>query len=101
MKPRYSRFGVPAGVLGKLLERASTSPPPSATQFAQDFRTAVIDYRFLQIEWERYHPPAEGQKTKAVALEALHAGDISKAWELYDALGRPPPPANLRVVAQP
>ena len=95
------QFKVPVGVINRLAQQLSRSSPPSAEQLAQEIRTAVIDYRFLQIEWERYHPPAEGQKTKAVALEALQAGDISKAWELYDALGRPPPPANLRVVAQP
>ena len=102
------QFKVPVGVINGLAQRFARSSPPAAEQLAQEIRTAVIDYRFLQIEWERYHPPAEGQKTKAAALEALQAGDISKAWELYDALGRPQhppspprPPANLRVVAQP
>ena len=69
------------------------NPPPAADQLAQELRTAVIDYRFLQIEWDRYHPPAEGQKTKSDALAALQAGDISKAWELYDGLRRPRAPA--------
>jgi hypothetical protein len=98
-----SQFGVPAGIIGKVAERASTNPPPDAAQLAQDLRTAVIDYRFLQGEWERYHPPAEGQQTKADALAALQTGDIGKAWELYDRLQRPsapPPPINPRIVAQ-
>lgn len=95
------QFKVPVGVINRLAQQLARSSPPTAEQLAQEIRTAVIDYRFLQIEWERYHPPAEGQKTKAAALEALQAGDISKAWKLYDALGRPPPPANLRVIAQP
>ena len=103
------QFRVPIGVIDKLAQRPAHSSPPAADQLAQEVRTAVIDYRFLQIEWERYHPPAAGQKTKVAALEALQAGDISKAWELYDGLGRPQapaiaapaPPANLRVVGQP
>ena len=103
------QFAVPVGVVDKLVQRVASSPPPGAGQFAQELRTAVVDYRFLQIEWKRYHPPTEGQKTKAVALAALQAGDISKAWELYDGLRKPQapsiaapaPPANLRVVAQP
>jgi hypothetical protein len=103
------QLSVPVGVINNLVRRLASSPSETADQLAQEIRAAVIDYRFLHIEWERYHPPAEGQKTKAAALEALQAGDITKAWELYDGLRRPPapaiaapaPPANLRVVAQP
>jgi len=102
------QFGVPVAVIDKLVQRVASSSTLTAGQFAEELRTAVVDYRFLQIEWKRYHPPAEGQKTKAAGLEALQAGDISKAWELYDglrrpqapAIGAPPPPANLRVVNQ-
>jgi hypothetical protein len=101
------QFGVPATVIAKLVQRASGNLAPGAAQFAQDLRTAVVDYRFLQGEWGRYHPPTEGQPAKADALQALQAGDIAKAWELYDSLGIPPapaiappqPPANLRIVA--
>ena len=32
----------------KVLDSATNSPPPDAAQLAQDLRTAVIDYRFLQ-----------------------------------------------------
>jgi len=95
------QFGVPAGVIGKAAELAVNNPPHDAAQLAQEIRTAVIDYRFLHGEWERYNPPPEGRKIKADALEALQAGDISKAWELYDGLQRPTPPGNLRIVAQP
>jgi hypothetical protein len=96
-------FGVPAGVIGRVAERAANNPPPNAEQLAQDIRTAVVDYRFLQGEWKRYNPPPEGQKTKADALQALQTGDISRAWELYDGLQKPaapPRPVTLRVVAQ-
>ena len=103
------QFGVPAEVIGKLLERAAINPPPNAAQLAQAIRTTVIDYRFLQGEWGRYTPPPEGRQVKTNALLALETGDLSKAWQLYDGLrkpqapsiGAPPPPTNLRVVAQP
>ncbi len=102
-----ARFGVPTAVIARLAQRAANSPPPSTAQIAQELRTAVIDYRFLRGEWDRYHPPAEGQQTKVNALEALQAGDLAKAWSLYDglakpaapAVARPAPPTNLRVVA--
>jgi hypothetical protein len=103
-----SQLGVPAGVIGKTLECASNNPAASTAQLAQDIRTAVIDYRFLQGEWGKYNPPPEGQKLKADALQALQAGDISKAWQLYDGLQKPQapgiappqPPANLRIISQ-
>jgi hypothetical protein len=98
-----SQFGVPAGVIGKVAERAATNEPPNAAQFVQDIRTAVIDYKFLQGEWDKYNPPAAGQKIRADALAALQTGDITKAWEMYDGLLRPAAPApatSLRIVAQ-
>lgn len=103
------QFGVPVGVINKVVQRGASSSPPDADQLAQELRTAVIDYRFLQREWDRYLPPAEGQKTKVAALEALQAGNISKAWEMYDGLRKPQapgiaapaPPANLRIVTPP
>ena len=102
------QFGVPVAVIDKLVRRVASGSTPTAGQFAQELRTAVVDYRFLQLEWKRYHPPAEGQKTKAAGLEALQAGDISKAWELYDGLRKPQAPAisapsaptGLRIVNQ-
>jgi hypothetical protein len=102
-----AQFKVPAGVIDKLVQRVSTRSQPTADQFARDLRTAVVDYRFLQQEWGRYNPPPESRKLKAEALEALRTGDLTKAWELYDGLRKPqapaiapPPPTNLRVVAQ-
>ena len=103
------QFSVPVGVIDKLVERVASNSPPAADQLAQELRTAVIDYKFLQIEWDRYHPPTEGQQTRSNALAALQAGDLANAWELYDGLARPGAPAitrpalptNLRVVSEP
>ena len=95
------QFRVPTALIIRLAQRVPATPPPDAAQFARELRTAVIDYRFLQGEWGRYHPGVEGQPTRAAALEALQAGDIPKAWALYDSLSRPQPPGNLRVVTVP
>jgi len=102
-------FRVPVAVVDKPVQRVAKNSPPTAEQLAQELRTAVIDYRFLHIEWDRYHPPTAGQQAKSEALAALQAGELARAWELYDGLSRPQPPAlarpapptNLRVVAGP
>ncbi len=103
------QFGVPTGVIARLAQRAAATPPPPASQFARDLRTAVVDYRFLQGEWRGYHPPPEGAQPKTDALAALQAGDLARAWALYDALAkpatpvvaRPAPPSSVRVIASP
>ncbi len=92
------QFRVPAGVIEKLLQRQSDNPQSTAVDVGRQLRTAVVDYRFLQAEWERYHPPMAGQQVKADALQALQAGDLAKAWELYDGLRKPPAPSNPRIV---
>src|ERR1035437_549267 len=95
------QFRIPTPVIDKIVERAANRSQPDAAQFVRDLRTAVVDYRFLQGEWQRYNPPAEGGMIKTNALQALQGGDLSKAWELYDGLPRPASPANLRVISAP
>ncbi len=100
------QLSVPVGVVDRVVQRVATNSLPSTDQLVQELHTAVVDYKFLQIEWERFHPPAEGQQIKSNALSALQDGDLAKAWELYDGLGRPEPPGiakpapptNLRIV---
>jgi hypothetical protein len=102
-------FSVPAGVVERVVQRAATNSLPSADHLVTELRTAVVDYRFLEGEWERFHPPAEGQQIRSNALSALQNGDIAKAWELYDGLSRPEPPVvakpapptNLRAIVGP
>lgn len=101
MEALAEQFGVPVGVIGKVVQRAGNRPEPDAVQLARDIRTAVVDYRFLQGEWKRYHPPAECLNIKTNAVQALQVGDLSKAWQLYDGLQRPAPPGNLRIIASP
>ena len=95
------QFRIPTPVIDKIVERAANRSQPDAAQLVRDLRTAVVDYRFLQGEWQRYNPPAEGGMIKTNALQALQDGDLSKAWELYDGLPRPASPANLRVISAP
>lgn len=97
-KALAGQFEVPVEVLDKALRRASTKTQSNAAQWAQELRTLVIDYKYLQDRWNRYRPPGGQEKLKANALEALQAGEIEKAWEMYDALPRPQPPGGLRVV---
>ena len=104
-----SQLGVPAGVIGTLLQRLASGAKPGADECVRELRRAVVDYRFLKQEWERYNPPAEGRANQQEALAALEAGDVTRAWQLYDglrrpqapALGAPAPPTNLRAVAGP
>lgn len=98
-KALAAQFEVPAGVIVKVLQSAAANQPLAAAEVAGKLRLAVIDYRFLQQEWNRYHPSQENQQAKAQALESLQAGDLAQAWALYDELPRPQPPANLRIVA--
>jgi hypothetical protein len=99
-------FAVPTAIIAKVIRAGSDQTAPTAAQLAKELRTAVVDYRFLRQEWGRYHPPAEVQQTKTDALAALQAGDLARAWALYDGLSRPgapvttpAPPANLRILA--
>jgi hypothetical protein len=99
------QFAVPTAVIAKVIQRVAANSELRATRLAQELRTAVVDYRFLHGEWDRYHPQQENQQTRTDALQALQAGDIAKAWVLYDNLGLPSapgsappaPPTNLHV----
>jgi len=93
-------LGIPVPVLNQALEQASSNPAFDADQAAQQFRTAVLDYKYLQDRWTRYHPPAgtEQLKAKTHALQILQDGQITKAWEMFMALPRPQPPSGFRVV---
>jgi hypothetical protein len=93
-------FGVPPAVIRHALEGARRQPGGDAEQLAQRFCTAAIDYQYLQDRWAAYHPPVGKENPKSEALLALQAGNISRAWELYQALPRPQPPGGLHIAAQ-
>ena len=92
------QFEVPVGVINKLFVRFSNPPPTDAAHAAQELRTTVIDYKYLQERLNKYHPPSGGEAVKTNALQALQVGDIDKAWEMYIAIPKPSAPTKLRIV---
>jgi hypothetical protein len=93
------QFAVPPELVRAVAQRLASPAGRDAAEFPGELRTAVIDYRFLLGEWDRYHPPAEGQAVKTEALQALQSGDVNRAWQLYDGLRRPQAPTALRLQA--
>jgi len=94
------QFGVPVGLVDRFLERLGHNAQWDAEQAAQELRTTVIDYKYLQDRWTHYRPLTENQELKTNALQVLQVGETVKAWEMYLALPRPKPPTGLRMVSQ-
>jgi hypothetical protein len=89
---------VPVAALNGLGQKLSADTHLKGKELADAFRNALIDYKFLEDRWNRFHPPGVGLEVKTRALNALSAGDIDRAWALFDGLARPRPPEGLRVV---
>ena len=92
------RLQVPVATLDRLVQNLSTNTHIKGQELADSFRKAVIDFRFLEDRWTRVHPPQIDLEIKTQALNALRAGDIDRAWALFECLPRPRPPQGLRVV---
>lgn len=92
------QFDVPVGVIDKTLDRLTNHTRLDAAQAAEEFRAAVIDYKYLEEKLARYVAPTGKEIIKTNALQALHIGEIDKGWETYLALPRPQPPSGLRIV---
>ena len=95
-------FQVPLPVVTKFIEGIATKPQTDAEIFAKDLRAAITDYRFLVHVWNEF-VSLEQDSPKREARQALAAGDVEKAWQLYPAPTanhpKPPPPQNLRIVS--
>jgi len=93
---------VPTSVVTKFIATSSTTPQTDAETFAKELRACVIDYRFLVHVWNEF-VSLEQDSPKKEAREALAAGDVEKAWQLYPtptgSHPKPPPPQNLRIVS--
>ena len=98
MKAMAEQFRVPATVISAFLKGVGKREHIGAERVAQELRITVIDYRYLNEQWNRYHPPPAQESIKAAALHALEAGDIEKAWEMFVALPRPKAPQGLSIV---
>jgi hypothetical protein len=87
---------VPMAMLTTFAHNFLTNATPG-NDCATQFRTAVIDYKYLREKWTQYRPPPGNEKLKTTALESLEAGEIDKVWEMFVSLPRPQPPGGLRV----
>jgi hypothetical protein len=92
------QFEVPVGVIDKILDRLTNNAVLDAGQAAEEFRAAMIDYKYLEERLARSVPTTGNEFIKTNALRALHLGEIGKGWETYLALPRPQPPSGLRSV---
>ena len=88
---------IPLGALKGMMQKLASSPGIKGMDLAESFRTAVIDYKFLENRWNQYHPTGTGLEVKKTWLKALDEGDLDHAWELFNSLPRPRPPQTLRV----
>jgi hypothetical protein len=91
-----NEFQVPLAVVDRLWERIFKNTSPNAEQVTNALRMTVLDYKYLQQRWTRYRPPKEKEGIKTDAFQALQAGDLDKAWELYLDLPKPPAPPGLK-----
>jgi hypothetical protein len=94
------QFAVAASVVDKFQANWTNNVSIDPAQVAGKLRVMMIDCKYLLEQWTQYLPPAGKEKVKADALEALRAGDIDKAWEMFLDLPRPAPPAGFGVVGQ-
>ena len=94
-------FAVPPPLITRFI-KGRYKPEWNADQVAKEFRACITDYKFLVHTWNEF-VSLEGDSPKKEARQALQAGDVAKAWQLYpvDRGGRPPPPQNLRIAADP
>jgi hypothetical protein len=93
------QFGVPVAVVMTFLRHTGHDEPFAPGHLAQALPITIMDYKYLKERWNRYHPPTGQQDLKTKALQALEAGEVARAWEMFCALPVPRPPAGLRIVA--
>src|SRR5262249_40189380 len=93
---------VPPGVVTRFIDNVSKNPKPDAQALARDLTVCVTDYRFLVHVWNEF-VSLEQDSPKKEARQALAAGDVEKAWQLYPAPTgsnhNPTPPQGLRIVS--
>jgi hypothetical protein len=94
-----NEFQVPLAVVDRLWERLFQSTPPSAEQATNALRQTVLDYKYLHQKWTQYRPPREKEGIKTDAFQALQAGDLDKAWELYLDLPKPSGPSGTKIIS--
>jgi hypothetical protein len=91
-----AQLQVPTEFLKGLVQKLSAKQL-RGEELAQEFQTAVIDYRYLAAKLARYHPTARGETLKVEALNCLQVGDLQRAWVIFIDLPKPLPPTGLRI----
>jgi hypothetical protein len=91
------RFGIPLNALKTVVHKLAADDALRGPQLAEALRTVVIDYKFLEAQWSRWHPAGPVLQIKKEGIDALTAGDLDRAWTLFESLPRPQPPASLQI----
>jgi hypothetical protein len=107
LKPEDKKFlcmelKLPAPVLEQIHRTLSAERAVPEGHLLDEFKTAVIDYRYLESRWNMFTPiQSDQQQLKRRALEVLRAGGIRQAWQMYEALPRPRAPGELKLSQSP
>ena len=91
---------IPTELLTALVQKLSTNQL-SGEDLTVQFRTAVIDYKYLAQRWACYRPAAGGEAVKAEAMKCLEKGDLEKAWQMFIDLPKPSPPTSFHITGAP
>jgi hypothetical protein len=91
------KFGMPLNALNSVVGKLVDDEALRGSDLATSLRTVVIDYRFLEDRWNRLHPAGLALQIKKQGIAALAAGDVDRAWALFESLPRPQAPANLHI----
>jgi hypothetical protein len=93
---------LPASALEQIHRTLSAERALPEGRLLDEFKTAVIDYRYLESRWNMFTPiQLDQQQIKRHALDILRAGGIRQAWQMYEALPRPRAPGELKLSQTP
>jgi len=92
-----AQMRIPLSAMKGLIRQLANETELTGPQLAASFRTELVDYKFLEERWNQFHPAGTALQVKQAALAALEAGDLERAWTLFEDLPKPRPPRQLRV----
>jgi hypothetical protein len=95
--PLAAQLRIPLAALTGLIRQLANETALTGPELAASFRTALVDYKFLEERWNKFHPAGTGLQVKQAALAALAAGDLERAWTLFEDLPKPRPPRQLKI----
>ena len=96
------QFGVPAGVIAKAAGTRLEQPTAECRRSSlRTFARRLLITGSCKVSGGDTLRRRKARRSRPMRFRPCRAGDIGKAWELYDGLQKPAPPANLRVIVQP